>query len=113
MMLLLLLLSQVSGRTPYDVVVPNAIVAQHNLYVACQDRHFDDRRVRDRASFRGEVERAITACATQKAALKQEAEAVLARSPGYADQAARQAALVEAFDGYDRTRRLMANFFPQ
>ena len=107
--MLLFALAQAGGRTPYDVVVPNMIVAQHNRYVACQDEHFDGRRVRDPASFLAEVERAIAACAEQKAALKQEAEAILARSPDFADGTARQAAIVEAFDGYDRTRRLMAN----
>jgi hypothetical protein len=109
MLVVLALLAQnVVGATPYDVVVPNAIVGLHNQYVRCQDEHFDVRRVRDRASFRTEVERAIEACVSQKAALAQQAETVMAASREYADAARRQAAITEAFDGYDRSRRLMA-----
>lgn len=109
----LLMLAQPAGQDPYNVVVPNAIVAQHNRYVACQDEHLDMSRVRDPASFRAEVERAISACATQKEALKQEAEAILARSREFADATRRQAAITEAFDGYDRVRRLMGAGSPR
>lgn len=109
MFLMLILLAQhVNGATPLDVVVPNAIVGLHNQYVRCQDQNFDVRRVQDRAAFRAEVERAITACASQKTSLAQQAEATLAALPEFADAAHRQHAITEAFDGYDRTRRLMA-----
>jgi hypothetical protein len=109
MQIALALLGQaVIGATPADVVVPNAIVGLHNQYVLCQDQNFDPRHVRDSASFRAEVERAIDACAPQKTALKQQAETVLAVLPEYADGPNRQRAITEAFDGYDRTRRLMA-----
>jgi hypothetical protein len=109
----LLMLVQPAGQNPYDVAVPNAIVGQHNRYVACQDEQLDMARVRDPASFRAEVERAISACASSKAALKEEAEAILARSPEFADAARRQAAMTEAFDGYDRVRRLMGAGSPR
>ena len=107
-MTLAVLAQAVVGATPQDVVVPNAIVGLHNQYVRCQDDNFDIGHVRDSASFRAEVERAITACAAQKTALAQQAETVLAASPEYADATVRQRAITEAFDGYDRTRRLMA-----
>lgn len=108
LMMLAAFVQTATGATPNDVVVPNAIVGLHNQYVRCQDEHFDPQRIRDRTSFGSEVERAIAACAGRKAELKQQADAVLVRAPGYADAAVRQRALHEAFDGYDRTRRLMA-----
>jgi hypothetical protein len=91
-----------------DVMVPNAIVSLHNKYVACQDEIFDVQKVRDRTSFKAEVERAIAACGAQKAALKQQAEIKLASSPDFRDPDIRQRAVTEAFDGYDRVRRQMA-----
>lgn len=95
-------------KGPLDIEVPNAIADLHNKYVLCQDKHFDVRRVSDRSGFRKETERAISACAADKAALKQDAEARLAKSPEYAAATRRQEAIAEAFDGYDRVRRAMA-----
>ena len=108
LMTLALLAQPVAGATPYDVRVPNAIVSLHNQYVRCQDQNFDIRHVRSPDTFQAEVEHAIAACAAQKAVLKQQADAVLAAGSEYADAAARERAVNEAFDGYDRTRRLMA-----
>ncbi|HVQ08325.1 MAG TPA: hypothetical protein VMS43_07810 [Allosphingosinicella sp.] len=114
MQIALALLAQAAiGATPLDVDVPNAIVGLHNRYVRCQDQNFDPRHVRDSASFRAEVERAIHACASQKTALERQAETVLAALPEYADAPRRQRAIREAFDGYDRTRRLMARARPR
>ena len=114
MQIALALLAQAAmGATPADVVVPNAIVGLHNQYVLCQDQNFDPGQVRDSASFRAEVERAIDACASRKAALKQQAETALAALPEYADGPNRRRAITEAFDGYDRTRRLMAGARPR
>lgn len=79
----------VVGATPYDVTVPNAIVGLHNAYVRCVDRNFDIRRVNSRAAMAAEVERAIAACAAEKAVLKQRAEPVLAAQPDYADASVR------------------------
>ena len=109
MLIALALLAQnVAGAPPSDVPVPNAIVGLHNQYVRCHDQNFDARNVRDSATFRIEVERAIAACATRKTALVQQAETVMAALPEYADAPRRQRAIAEAFDGYDRMRRLMA-----
>ena len=105
--MIILLVSLLAGN-PMDVVVPNAIVSLHNNYVACQDEKFDAQKVRDRASFKAEVERAIAACSEQKTTLMQQAETKLASSPDFIDPAVRQRAVTEAFDGYDRVRRLMA-----
>jgi hypothetical protein len=99
---------KVFRKGPLDIEVPNAISDLHNKYALCQDRHFDVRRVRDPSGLRKETERAISACAAEKAALKKEAESRLAKSPGYATAARREAAIDEAFDGYDRVRRAMA-----
>jgi len=96
-------------KGPLDIEVPNAIVDLHNRYGLCWDRKFDIARVRDRAGFEKETERAISACAAEKASLKQEAEARLARTSDYADAARRKAAIVEAFDGFDRMHRAMAS----
>jgi hypothetical protein len=96
------------SKGPMDVEIPNAIADLHDKYVLCQDKHFDIRRVSDRSAFRNETERAISECAAEKAALKQEAEARLAKSPEHATAALRQKAIAEAFDGYDRVRRAMA-----
>jgi hypothetical protein len=95
-------------KGPLDIEVPNAIVDLHNKYGLCWDKKFDIARVRDRASFQTETERAISACAAEKAILKQEADARLARTSDYADSARRQAAIAEAFDGFDRMHRAMA-----
>ena len=97
-----------AAKGPLDLEIPDTIADLHNAYVLCQDRHFDARRVRDRAGFRNETERAISACAAEKAALKQAAEARLAGTSGYAEPERRGAAIAEAFDGYDRVRRAMA-----
>lgn len=107
-LMMALLAQSTFARGPLDVEVPNAIADLHNEYVLCQDKHFDIRRVRDQSGFRNETERAISACAPDKAALKQEAEARLAKSPDYAAATRRQEAIAEAFDGYDRVRRAMA-----
>jgi hypothetical protein len=95
-------------KGPLDIEVPNAIVDLHNKYGLCWDEKFDIARVRDRADFKKETERAISACAAEKAVLKQEAEARLARTSDYADPTRRQAAIAEAFDGFDRMHRAMA-----
>jgi hypothetical protein len=95
-------------KGPLDIEVPNAIVDLHNKYGLCWDQKFDIARVRDRADFAKETERAISACAAEKATLKQEAEARLARTSDYADSARREAAIAEAFDGFDRMHRAMA-----
>ena len=105
--MIILLVSFLAGN-PMDVVVPNAIVSLHNKYVACQDEKFDVQKVKDRTSFKAEVERAIAACGEQKVALMQQAETKLASTPDFNDPAVRQRAVSEAFDGYDRVRRLMA-----
>ena len=91
-----------------DVVVPNAIVDLHNKYVLCQDQAFDAGKVRDRTSFKTEVERSIAACTAEKRTLMQQAESRLASAPDFQDRIARQRAISEAFDGYDRVRHLMA-----
>ena len=103
-----MLVQPVAGATPYDVRVPNAIVGLHNQYVRCQDQNFDIHHVQSMQTFQAEVEHAIAACATQKATLKQQANDVLAASAEFADASVRERAVNEAFDGYDRTRRLMA-----
>jgi hypothetical protein len=103
-----LLAQSAFAKGPSDIQVPNAIVDLHNRYVLCQDKKFDVARVRDPAGFRKEIERAIAACASEKAALEHSADAMLARTSGYADPARRRAAIAEAFDGYDRVRRSMA-----
>jgi hypothetical protein len=95
-------------RGPLDVEVPNAIADLHNRYGECQTKNFDVRRIRDRATFRKETEQAIAACASEKAVLKLEAEKRLAKTSDYSDPGKREAAIVEAFDGYDRMRRAMA-----
>lgn len=95
-------------KGPLDVEVPNAIVDLHNRYGSCLDRNFDPARVRDRAAFHRETERAISACAAEKASLKREADARLAKTSDYAEPERRGAAIAEAFDGYDRVRRAMA-----
>lgn len=95
-------------KGPLDVEVPNAIVDLHNKYGRCWDRKFDVTLVRDRADFKKETERAISACAAEKAVLKREAEERLARTSDYADAERRRAAIAEAFDGFDRLRRAMA-----
>jgi len=107
-MTLAMLAQPVVGATPHDVTVPNAIVGLHNEYARCQDQNFDPQRVRSRETFVAEVERQIAACASQKAVLKQRAEAVLAGNSEYRDPAVRAHAIAEAFDGLDRSRRLMA-----
>ncbi len=110
MLMALAMLAQAAvGATPHDVAVPSPIVGLHNDYVRCQDHNFDAQRVHSLTAFRAEVERAIAACAPQKVALKQRAETVLAALSEYADATARERAIAEAFDGYDRTRRLMAS----
>jgi hypothetical protein len=103
----LLLAPPVSARS-LDVVVPNAIVPLHNEYVACQDENFNIQKVRDRTSFKAEVERGIAACKEKKVALMSQAETTLASTPDFRDPAIRQRAITEAFDGHDRVRRLMA-----
>lgn len=108
MMTLAMLAQPVAGSTPYDVRVPNVIVSLHNQYVRCQDQNFDIHHVQSMQTFQAEVEHAIAACAAQKATLKQQADAVLAANSEYTDAAVRARAISEAFDGYDRTRRLMA-----
>jgi len=95
-------------KGPSDIQVPNAIADLHDKYVLCQDKHFDSRRVSDRSGFRKETERAISECAAEKAALKLEADARLGKSPDHATAVQRQNAIAEAFDGYDRVRRAMA-----
>ena len=107
-MILAMLAQAAAGATPYDVVVPNAIVGLHNQYVRCQDQNFDAGHIRSAETFQAEVERAIAACAAQKATLEQQADTVLATQADYADATVRARAVSEAFDGYDRTRRLMA-----
>ena len=96
------------GIAQKGIEVPNAIIKQHNNYVRCQDEHFDIRSVRDEQSFIAEVEKAITACKDQKAALTQEAETILASTPDYRDPGKRQDAIAQSFDGYDQMRREMA-----
>ena len=95
-------------KGPLDIQVPNAIVDLHNEYGLCWDKAFDVARVRDRADFKKETERAISACAAQKAFLEKAADARLARTSDYADPERRRAAIAEAFDGWDRMRRAMA-----
>ncbi len=95
-------------KGPLDVEVPNAIADLHNEYVLCQDKKFEVARVRDRAGFQKETERAISACADRKAFLKRAADARLAVTSDYADPTRRRAAIAEAFDGFDRVRRAMA-----
>jgi hypothetical protein len=96
-------------KGPLDIEVPNAIVDLHNKYGLCWDEKFDIARVRDLADFKKETERAISACAAEKARLMQEAEARLARSSDYANAGRRRAAIAEAFDGFDRVHRAMAS----
>ncbi|HYG46683.1 MAG TPA: hypothetical protein VD846_01970 [Allosphingosinicella sp.] len=103
-----LLMQPAFVKGPLDVEVPNAILDLHNKYGLCWDSRFDVARVRSREDFKKETERAIAACAGEKAALKLEAEARLARTSDYADAERRRAAIAEAFDGFDRLRRAMA-----
>ena len=100
-------------RSLKGVEVPNAIVRQHNAYALCQDGHFDIRRVHDQESFIAEADKAINACKDRKATLMRQAEKVLASAPDYADEARRQRAISEAFDGYDEMRREMARAAPR
>jgi hypothetical protein len=107
-LMMAMLMQSALAKGPLDLEIPKAIADLHNKYVLCQDQHFDVRRVSDRPGFRKETERAILECAAEKAALMQEAEARLAKSPEHATAALRQKAIAEAFDGYDRVRRAMA-----
>jgi hypothetical protein len=108
LLMLALLAQSTFVRGPLDVEVPNAIADLHNRYALCQDKSFDIGRVRDRAAFRKETEQAISACEAEKTALKLEAEKRLAKTSDYSTPAKRAAAIAEAFDGYDRMRRAMA-----
>ena len=107
-LILALLAQPASAKGPLHVRVPNGIVDLHDQYVLCQDDKFDVARVRDLADFRRETERAIDACASEKAFLAKAADARLARTPDHADPVMRRKAIAEAFDGYDRVRRAMA-----
>ena len=96
------------SRAAQGVEVPNAIVALHNAYVKCQDDKFDATRITDRSSFAAEVENAIAACSADKTELMKRADGALLRDPAHMDRAKREAAIAEAFDGYDEMRREMA-----
>ena len=102
-----LILSVPNGVVNLGIEIPNAIVAQHDAYVRCQDQNYDVNKVHDRATATGEVEHAISQCRAQKAKLMSEAERILSKTPNYLDEAKRRTVLENSFDGYDKMRREM------
>ena len=90
----------------YEVLDP--IAPAHDRYVQC----VDSQQLRAR-SYRELINRAIRRCASVRAKAVAEADATLARVPGYEDPVRRQNAIRHAFEGYEEVKRGLLDRYRQ